>query len=87
MMCNLPYSMSNQYKIKRIETDEDKEAKNLMNLIQEKIYKDYKNTPHVEETYEGAINTVEDMVLIQETITRLIKRRNDSYIVTENKLK
>lgn len=79
--------MSNQYKIKRIETDEDKEAKNLMNLIQEKIYKDYKNTPHIEETYEVAINTVEDMVLIQETITRLIKRRNDSYIVTENKLK
>ena len=79
--------MSNQYKIKRIETDEDKEAKNLMTLIREQIYKDYKNTPHVEETYEGAINTVEDMVLIQETITRLIKRRNDSYIVTENKLK
>lgn len=79
--------MSTQYKIKRIETDEDKEAKNLMNLIQEKIYKDYKNTPHVEETYEGAINNVEDLVLIQETITRLIKRRNDSYIVTENKMK
>ena len=79
--------MSNQYKIKRIETDEDKEAKNLMTLIREQIYKDYKNTPHVEETYEGAINTVEDIVLIQETITRLIKRRNDSYIVTENKLK
>ena len=71
----------------RIETDEDKEAKNLMTIIREQIYKDYKNTPHVEESYEGAINTVEDLVLIQETITRLIKRRNDSYIVTENKMK
>ena len=79
--------MSNQYKIMRIETDEDKEAKNLMTMIREQIYKDYKNTPHVEETYEGAINTVEDLVLIQETITRLIKRRNDSYIVIENKMK
>jgi hypothetical protein len=79
--------MSNQYKIMRIETDEDKEAKNLMTIIREQIYKDYKNTPHVEESYEGAINTVEDLVLIQETITRLIKRRNDSYIVTENKMK
>jgi len=71
----------------RIETDEDKEAKNLMTMIREQIYKDYKNTPHVEETYEGAINTVEDLVLIQETIARLIKRRNDSYIVIENKIK
>ena len=71
----------------RIETDEDKEAKNLMTMIREQIYKDYKNTPHVEETYEGAINTVEDLVLIQETIARLIKRRNDSYIFTENKMK
>jgi hypothetical protein len=79
--------MSNQYKIMRIETNEDKEAKNLMTMIREKIYKDYNNTPHVEETYEGAINTVEDLVLIQETIARLIKRRNDSYIVTENKIK
>jgi hypothetical protein len=79
--------MSNQYKIMRIETDEDKEAKNLMTMIREQIYKDYKNTPHVEETYEGAINTVEDLVLIQETIARLIKRRNDSYIVIENKIK
>jgi hypothetical protein len=79
--------MSNQYKIMRIETDEDKEAKNLMTMIREQIYKDYKNTPHVEETYEGAINTVEDLVLIQETIARLIKRRNDSYIFTENKMK
>ena len=77
--------MSNQYKIMRIETNEDKEAKNLMAMIHEKIYKDYKNTPHVEESYEGAINTVEDLVLIQETLARLIKRRNDSYIVTENK--
>lgn len=77
--------MSTQYKIKRIETNEDKEAKNLMNLIQEKIYKDYKNTPHIEESYEGAINTVEDLVLIQETIAKLIKRRNDSYIVIDNK--
>jgi hypothetical protein len=48
----------------RIETDEDKEAKNLMTMIREQIYKDYKNTPHVEESYEGAINTVEDLVLI-----------------------
>ena len=77
--------MSTQYKIKRIETNEDKEAKNLMNLIQEKIYKDYKNTPHIEESYESAINTVEDLVLIQETIAKLIKRRNDSYIVIDNK--
>ena len=71
----------------RIETNEDKEAKDLMTMIREQIYKDYKNTPHIEETYEGAINTVEDLVLIQETIARLIKRRNDSYIVTENKMK
>jgi hypothetical protein len=79
--------MSNQYKIMRIETTEDKEAKNLMTMIREQIYKDYKNTPHIEESYEGAINTVEDLVLIQETIARLIKRRNDSYIVIENKMK
>ena len=79
--------MSNQYKIMRIETNEDKEAKNLMVIIYEQIYKDYKNTAHVDESYEGAINTVEDLVLIQETIARLIKRRNDSYIVTENKMK
>lgn len=84
-MCKLLNSMSNQYKIKRIETNEDKEAKNLMTMIREQIYKDYKNTPHVEESYEGAINTVEDMVLIQETLVKLIKRRNDSYIVIDNK--
>jgi hypothetical protein len=77
--------MSTQYKIKRIETNEDKEAKNLMTMIRDKIYKDYKNIPRVEETYEAAINTVEDMVLIQETLVKLIKRRNDSYIVIDNK--
>lgn len=72
--------MSNQYKIKRIETKEEKEAKNLMKLIVAQIYKDYKNTPHVEMSYEEANNAIEDLGLIEETIAKLIKLRNDSYI-------
>jgi hypothetical protein len=74
--------MSSQPKIKRTpETTEDMEAKFLMNMVQTNIYKDYKNTPHVEESYEEAVAIIEDLVLIQETIARLIKRRNASYII------
>lgn len=74
--------MSSQPKLKRTpETTEDTEAKLLMNMVQTHIYKDYKNTPHVEASYDEAVATIEDLVLIQETIANLIKRRNASYII------
>ena len=57
----------------------DIESKKIIDSIIKKIFKDYKNIPHNEFTYDEAYNQIEDLISIKEIINRIIIRRNNSY--------
>ena len=59
------------------------EAKNICNVVTHNIFKDYKDKPKREITYEEACDDVEYMVQIHQLIEEMIKRR-DSRLLNAN---
>ena len=56
-----------------------KESSKISKLIIKKIFNDYKDKPHEDPSKEEALDTIEDLVAMQEIINRMIVRRNNSY--------
>ena len=56
-----------------------KESSKISKLVIKKIFKDYKDKPHEEPSKEEAFDTIEDLIEMQEIISRMIVRRNNSY--------
>jgi hypothetical protein len=56
------------------------ESKLITNQIIKKIYKNYKSIPHTPTSEEEANDNLTDLVTIQESIQRIIIRRDYSFI-------
>ena len=67
-------------RIRRTRDEVTEEAKHLTNELTQKIYKDYKETPHVSLSMAEAFQNISDMATIEELLQNIIQRRNNSYI-------
>jgi hypothetical protein len=56
------------------------EAKNITNNITHEIFKNFKNIPKREITYEEAMIDVEIMVQVHQLVQEMIERRNSRII-------
>jgi len=76
--------MSN--KIKRTEpNDINIESKKIVDSIIKTLFENYKNTPHNEISEIEAFNNIEDLGSITDIIERIIIRRNNTYIIDNQK--
>ena len=68
--------------IHRIKNESTIEAKKLTDDLTKKLFKHYKETPHIPLTMAEAYENITDMVTIEELLYKIIERRNNSCINT-----